>query len=90
MLRILKLRGAAIAAVLCMTDTCLGINPRLVKSSLASASLLFNRESGGECPNVQPLEGSTDATVREVVMRSIRMTLTAESSSNYVSHLSSS
>ncbi|KAM0805130.1 hypothetical protein BDR22DRAFT_817614 [Usnea florida] len=61
MLRTLKLHGAAIAAVLSMTDTCLGLDPRLVKSSLASASLLLNRESGGSCPNVQPLEGSKDA-----------------------------
>ena len=68
MLKTLKLRGGALAAVLCMTDACLGIDPRLVKSSLASTSLLLNRESGGDCPNVQPLEGSKDATVRKVVV----------------------
>lgn len=84
MLKTLKLRGAALAAVLCMTDTCLGIDPRLVKSSLASASLLLNRESGGDCPNVQPLEGSKDATVRKVVVLLIRTPLTAEGSSNHI------
>lgn len=90
MLKNLKLRGTAIAAVLCMTDTCLGIDPRLVKSSLASASLLLNRESGGSCPNVQPLEGSKDATVRKVVVLRIRTPLTAGGSSNHISPLSSS
>lgn len=90
MLKSLKLRGAAIAAVLCMTDTCLGIDPRLVKSSLASASLLFNRESGGSCPNVQPLEGSKDATVGKLDLLLIRAPLIAKNSSNHISPLSSS
>ena len=90
MLRTLKLRGAAIAAVLCITDTCLGIDPRLVKSSLASASLVLSRESGADCPNVQPLEGSKDATVRKVVGLLIRTLLNAEGSSNHISPLSSS
>ncbi len=89
MLKTLKLRGVAIAAVLCITDTCLGIDPRLVKSSLASATLLLNRESGGDCPNVQPLEGSKDATVRKVVLL-IRTPLTADGSSNHNSPLSGS
>ena len=90
MLRSLKLRGAATAAVLCMTDTCLGIDPRLVKSSLGSASLLSNRESGANCPNVQPLEGSKDATVGKNVLRLIRTPFIAEGSSNYNSPLGSS
>ena len=90
MFKTLKLRGAVIAAVLCMTDTCLGIDPRLVKSSLASASLLLNRESGGKCPNVQPLEGSKDATVGKLDLLLIRTPLIAKGSSNHISPLSTS
>ena len=89
MLMTLKLHGAAIAAVLCMTDTCLGFDPRLVKSSLASASLLFDRESGGSCPNVQPLEGSKDAVVGKLDLLLIKAPLIAQGSSNHHSPLSS-
>ena len=89
MLKTLNLRGAAIAAVLCMTDTCLGFDPRLVKSSLASASLLLNRESGGSCPEVQPLEGSKDAVVGKLDLFLTRAPLFAQGSSNHLSPLSS-
>lgn len=89
MFKTLKLRGAAMAAVLCMTDMCLGFDPRLVKSSLASASLLFNRESGGSCPQVQPLEGSKDMVVGKLDLFLIRAPLFAQGSSNHLSPLSS-
>ena len=88
MFKTLKLRGAVVAAVLCMTDTCLGFDPRLVKGSLASASLLFNRESSGSCPNVQPLEGSKDMVVGKLDLFLIRATLFAQGSSNHLFPLS--
>ena len=84
----LKLRGAAITAVLCMTDMCLGFDPRLVKSSLAPTSLLFNRESKGTCPEVQPLEGSKDMVVGKLDLFLIRAPQLAQSSSDHLSLLS--